>query len=144
MSADLFLRQLEIDADLRARVFAYAEYSFIAAAQFAACNRLHPIAERYARWLLMADDRVGMREFELTQEFSAQMLGVRRPGVTVVALELSNAGLISYRRGHISILDRQGLEEAACECYSVVNFELQRLMGYGARQTRIVDLLVSD
>jgi CRP-like cAMP-binding protein len=140
LSADVFLQLFKNDAPLRERALAYAEYSFIAAAQFAACNRLHAIDQRYARWLLMADDRVGNGEFVLTQEFSAQMLGVRRPGVTIVAGEMSAAGLISYRRGHIAVLDKPGLEAAACECYGVVNAELRRLMGYGVRHVDPVRL----
>jgi CRP-like cAMP-binding protein len=136
LEVDTFLERMASDADLRPRVLAYAEYTFIAAAQFAACNRLHPIEERYARWLLMADDRVGRETFDLTQEFSAQMLGVRRAGVTEVAGTLSKAGLISYQRGHVRVLDRDGLKKAACECYHVVNGELLRLMGYGPRKAR--------
>jgi CRP-like cAMP-binding protein len=131
MGAGPFLDQLHDDARLMKRVMAFAEYSFVAATQFAACNRLHPIEERYARWILMADDRVGNDEFLLTQEYSAQMLGVRRAGVTVVAGAMGKAGLITYRRGHVSLLDREGLERASCECYRLVNSELYRLMGYG-------------
>ena len=134
MDAQSFAAQLEVDVDLRARLMAYAQYVFTAATQFAACNRLHPIEERYARWLLMADDRVGDGEFVLTQEYSAQMLGVRRAGVTVVAGTMSKAGLIAHRRGHVTVLDRDGLERASCECYGVVNDELKRLMGYDIRR----------
>ena len=135
LSAEEFLAEMRTDAALRDRMLMYAEYSFSAATQFAACNRLHPIVERYARWLLMADDRVGGGEFVLTQEYSAQMLGVRRAGVTVVAGQMSEAGLISYRRGHVMILDRERLADAACECYDAVNVELQRLMHYDIRRT---------
>jgi CRP-like cAMP-binding protein len=130
MKADDLLAEMQNDRMLRERMLAYAEYSFYAASQFAACNRLHSIVERYARWLLMADDRVGGDEFVLTQEYSAQMLGVRRAGVTVVAGQMSEARLISYRRGHIVILDRERLTDAACECYEAVNSELKRLMNY--------------
>jgi CRP-like cAMP-binding protein len=134
MNADDFLAEMRNDAALRERMLCYAEYSFVAASQFAACNRLHPIVERYARWLLMADDRVGGEEFILTQEYSAQMLGVRRAGVTVVAGQMSEAGLLSYRRGHVVILDRERLADAACECYQAVNTELERLMHYDIRR----------
>ncbi len=140
MGADAFVQQLNGDIELKERLLAYAGYSFIAATQFAACNRLHPIEERYARWLLMADDRIGSGEISLTQEFAAQMLGVRRAGVTVVAGTLSAAGLISYGRGHVTVLDRAGLEEAACECYRAVNTELHRFMGYGAVQVPVAAL----
>jgi CRP-like cAMP-binding protein len=131
MRARYFADEIRSDSALRARVLSYAQYVFVAATQFAACNRLHPMEQRYARWLLMADDRVGDDEFSLTQEYSAQMLGVRRAGVTVVAGEMSTAGLIAYRRGHVTVLDREGLEASSCECYRAVNDELQRLMGYG-------------
>ncbi len=137
IGAELFLQELERDRRLKERVLSYAGYCFVAATQFAACNRLHPIEERFARWLLMANDRVGAEGFMLTQEFSAQMLGVRRAGVTVVAGTISNAGLISYHRGRITILDRAGLEDAACECYPAVNAELLRFMGYGAKQSSL-------
>jgi hypothetical protein len=116
-------------------MLAYAAYSFAASTQFAACNRLHPIEERYARWLLMAADRVGDTGIKLTREYSAQMLGVRRASVTIVASSMSKAGLIEYGRGRISVLDLSGLEALACECYGVVNAELLRLMGYSARQS---------
>jgi CRP-like cAMP-binding protein len=132
MTADDFLAETASNAELRRHVFAFAEYSFIAATQFAACNRLHSIEERYARWLLMASDRVGREEFVLTQEFTAQMLGVRRASVTVVAGTLSAAGLIAYKRSLIRVLDHEGLEELACECYGVINRELDRVLGYSA------------
>jgi CRP-like cAMP-binding protein len=96
-------------------------------AQSAACNRAHSIEERCARWLLMTQDRVNSRTFPLTQEFLAQMLGVRRPTVSVAAGMLANAGLISYVRGQITILDHAGLERAACECYRVIADEFARM-----------------
>jgi CRP-like cAMP-binding protein len=92
------------------------------------CNQTHPIEERICRWLLMAHDRVGRDELDLTQEFIAQMLGIRRPTVTVVAGLIQKAGLIRYSRGRITILDRQGLQNGACECYDVVRREAERLL----------------
>ena len=98
-------------------------------AQSAACNRLHSIEERCARWLLMTHDRVTGDQFELTQEFLSQMLGVRRSSVTVAAGMLQKAGLIQYSRGKIAIVDRPGLEAASCECYGVIRSEFDRLVG---------------
>lgn len=86
-------------------------------AQSVACNRLHTVEERCARWLLLTHDRVKGDTFESTQEFLAMMLGVHRPGVTVAAGALQEAGLIRYRRGSVEIRDREGLESASCECY---------------------------
>jgi CRP-like cAMP-binding protein len=88
--------------------------------QSTACNAMHTVEQRLARWLLMAHDRVGLDDFPLTQEFVAMMLGVSRPSVTIVAGTLQKAGLITYRRGHLTIIDREGLEAASCECYRVV------------------------
>jgi CRP-like cAMP-binding protein len=98
----------------------YAEAMMVQLAQHAACNRTHSIEQRCARWLLMTRDRVGNDEFPLTQQFLAQMLGVRRATVTMVAGALQKAGLINYRRGRIRIADGRGLEGTACECYGVV------------------------
>jgi CRP-like cAMP-binding protein len=98
-------------------------------AQTAACNRLHSIEERCSRWLLMTHDRVVGDQFVLTQEFLGLMLGVRRQSVNAVAGHLQKAGLIRYRRGQITILDRQGLEAASCECYRVIRREFDRLLG---------------
>ena len=98
-------------------------------AQNAACNRLHAVEERCARWLLMTQDRVHEATFPLTQEFLAEMLGVRRPTVSIAAGILAKAGLISYVRGQITILDRSGLEAASCECYRIIAAEFERLVG---------------
>jgi CRP-like cAMP-binding protein len=88
--------------------------------QSTACNAVHKVEHRLARWLLMAHDRMGSDEFPLTQEFAAMMLGATRPTVTVVAGVLQKAGLITYHRGRIAILDRERLEAASCECYGAV------------------------
>ena len=96
--------------------------------QQVACNGLHTIEERCARWMLLTADRVGVDEFPLTQEFLAQMLGARRPSVTVVAGILQQAGLIRTRRGRVQITDRLGLERAACECYGVLREVFDRLL----------------
>ena len=88
--------------------------------QSTACNAMHTVEQRLARWLLMAHDRVGLDDFPLTQEFLAMMLGVSRPSVTIVAGTLQKAGLITYHRGHLKIVNREELEAASCECYRVV------------------------
>jgi CRP-like cAMP-binding protein len=106
----------------------YAHYLLAQVSQSAACNRLHAGAERLCRWLLMTQDRVGADEFPLTQEGMARMLGLRRPTVSLVASGLQSAGLIRYRRGRMTVLDRRGLQRAACECYAEVRKELDRLL----------------
>jgi CRP-like cAMP-binding protein len=98
----------------------YSQFVFETVAQSAACNRLHVIEQRCARWLLMSQDRVGRNRFDLTQEFLAEMLGVRRPGVTVAMGILEKAGLITHGRGNITVINREGLEKAACECYRTI------------------------
>ncbi len=97
-------------------------------AQTAVCNRHHSLEQQLCRWLLLTLDRLPGNELTMTQELVAGMLGVRREGVTEAAGKLQRAGLISYRRGHIAVLDRRGLERHACECYGVVKKELDRLM----------------
>ncbi len=96
--------------------------------QTAACNRHHSVEQRLCRWLLLTLDRVPSSELVLTQELIAVMLGVRREGITEAAGRLQRAGFIRYRRGHISVLDRTGLEAATCECYAVVKKEVSRLL----------------
>ena len=97
--------------------------------QTAVCNRLHSVEQQLCRWLLLSHDRVQTDELIMTQELIANMLGVRREGVTVAAGRLHDAGAISYVRGHIRILDRQKLEQTVCECYRVVKDEFDRLLG---------------
>ncbi|NOT84999.1 MAG: winged helix-turn-helix domain-containing protein, partial [Methylococcaceae bacterium] len=97
-------------------------------AQTAVCNRHHSIEQQLCRWLLLTLDRLPSNELTITQELIAGMLGVRREGITEAAGKLQKAGLISYRRGHITVLDRQGLESNTCECYQVVKTEFQRLL----------------
>jgi CRP-like cAMP-binding protein len=97
-------------------------------AQTAVCNRHHSVEQQLCRWLLATMDRVRSGQLVMTQELVASMLGVRREGITEVAGRLRDAGLLSNRRGHISVLDRAGLEKRACECYAVVRNEFSRLM----------------
>ena len=96
--------------------------------QTAVCNRHHSLDQQLCRWLLLSLDRLQGSELVMTQELIANMLGVRREGVTEAALKLQKLGLIRYARGHISVLDRQGLEQRACECYAVVKKEYDRLL----------------
>jgi CRP-like cAMP-binding protein len=96
--------------------------------QSTACNAVHSVEQRLARWLLMAHDRVGKSEFPLTQEFVAMMLGASRPTVTVVAGTLQKAGLITYHRGRITIVDREKLESASCECYRTATALLENVI----------------
>ena len=96
--------------------------------QTAACNRHHSVEQQLCRWLLMTLDRLPTNELIMTQELVANMLGVRREGITEAAGKLQHAGFIRYRRGHIAVLERSGLETRACECYAVVKKELSRLL----------------
>jgi CRP-like cAMP-binding protein len=107
----------------------YAQAFIIQIAQTAACNRSHPIGGRLARWLLMSHDRSMNDELLLTHEFIAIMLGTRRAGVSEAAGKLQSDGVIRYKRGHIHIVDRQGLESISCECYPIVKREFDRLLG---------------
>lgn len=97
-------------------------------AQTAVCNRHHTLDQQLCRWLLLSLDRLGGTQLVMTQELIANMLGVRREGVTESALKLQRAGLIQYVRGHITVLDRKGLERRSCECYAVVKKEYDRLL----------------
>ena len=106
----------------------YSQLVFEAVSQSAACNRLHVIEQRCARWLLMSHDRVGRDRFDLTQEFLAEMLGVRRPGVTVAMGILEKAGVISHGRGNITVVNRPGLEKASCECYRTIRERQAKLI----------------
>lgn len=119
------------DSQLLTVVLRYTSAVIKMTAQTAACNRVHPVEERMSRWLLMTLDRVGSHEFALTQEFLAQMLGVRRPTVNIAGATLQKAGLIRYTRGKIAVVDREGLEAASCECYARIRDEF----AHALRQT---------
>jgi CRP-like cAMP-binding protein len=112
---------------IRDSIVRYGEMLLIQVQQTAACNALHDVEERLSRWLLQARDRVDGNTIRLTHEFLSQMLGVRRPTVTVVARMLQDAGLIRYHRGHIEIVDRRGLEARACECYAVIRQQIDKI-----------------
>ena len=115
------------DGALHGQLQRYVQATIVQLSQNVACNRVHTTEERAARWLLMTADRVDRTHFPLTQEFLAQMLGVRRATVSLTAGLLQAANLISYRRGTITIENRAGLEEVACDCYRTVRAEFERL-----------------
>lgn len=130
--SDRFRAFIDSDGKLRELLLSYTQALFAQISQSVACNGVHPLAQRCARWLLETHDRVPGDEFDLTQEFLADMLAVHRPTVTIAAHTLQEAGLIRYRRGRIGVLDRSGLEEAACDCYELSKAEYRRLMPKGA------------
>ncbi len=110
--------------ELGQQLHRFAQRLAMQTTQIAACNRLHEVEERLARWILMSQDRIGTDILPLTHEFMAQMLGTRRSSVTVAAGTLQRAGLISHTRGSVSVLNRQKLEDAACDCYGIVQRQL--------------------
>ena len=117
MTADAFRREMDRRGAFYEMLTHYSQALVGFIMQCTACNAVHSVEQRLARWLLMAQDRMGTVEFPLTQEFVAMMLGATRPTVTVVAGTLQKAGLITYHRGRVTILDRERLESASCECY---------------------------
>jgi CRP-like cAMP-binding protein len=133
--ASVFKDLVEHQPDLESVMRRYVQWSYFGMAQWVLCARLHPVEERMARWLLMCHDRLGVDRFQLTHEYLSEMLGVRRPSVTVAAGALRQAGLIEYHRGVVTILDRPRLEEAACECNRVTVEEYRRLLGREPRAT---------
>jgi CRP-like cAMP-binding protein len=124
LEAGVFVEWLEHSRALQTLVDRYTQALFGQIAQSAACNRLHSSEERLSRWLLMSHDRVVSDDFMVTQELLGQMLGARRSTVSVSAGILQRAGLIRYTRGHVTIVDREGLESVSCECYEVIKREL--------------------
>ena len=129
MRAEDLADEIKRGGPLRRLLLRFAQAQFTQSGQTAACNRLHEIDQRTARWLLHCADWVGRERFGLTQEFLAYMLGVRRPSVTTAAALMQRAGFITYHRGVIEITDRAGLEGAACECYALIRDEYRRLIG---------------
>jgi CRP-like cAMP-binding protein len=125
------LGQLARESDtLRATLMRHELMNLALTQQVAACNARHELDERLCRWLLQTRDLLGSNTLPLTQEFLAQMLGVHRTSVTLIARKLQESGLIEYRRGHIDVLDAIHLEDAACECYSTINDHFERLIGW--------------
>jgi CRP-like cAMP-binding protein len=114
---------------LERRLQQFAQIMAVQTTQIAACNRLHEVEERLARWLLMSAERIGSNSVPLTQELLAQMLGTRRSSVTVAAGMLAKAGLIAHTRGDVKIVDQEGLEEASCECYGIMRRQVEKWRG---------------
>ena len=129
MPAEKFEAALAGDGRLSALLRTYSQALFVQTAQNAACNSLHSVSQRGARWLLATHDRAESDSFFLTQEFLAFMLGVARQSVGIAVADLQERGLIAYSRGDMHIIDRVGLEKASCECYSIVRAEFSRLLG---------------
>ncbi|HEY6768304.1 MAG TPA: Crp/Fnr family transcriptional regulator [Candidatus Sulfotelmatobacter sp.] len=125
IDANTLVTMLRQGPVLERRLQQFSQIMSMEVTQVAACNRLHEVDQRLARWLLMTSDRIGSNSVPLTQEFLAQMLGTRRSSVTVAAGILQKAGLISYIRGDVKIVNRTGLKEAACECYEIMERQSQ-------------------
>lgn len=129
MPATRFMAMLEGLPGLKHMCYRYFQAYLSQVAQSVACNRLHSTEERFARWILISHDRMQGDEFHITQEFLADMLGVHRPSVTLIAKAFQQAGIIKYHRGTVTVLDRPALEEASCECYETVRRQFIRILG---------------
>jgi CRP-like cAMP-binding protein len=129
MDARIFRAELDRSPTLNVVMLRYAHAFYNQVAQSAACAHLHRLEQRCCRWLLMTRDRMPSGDFMLTQEFLGMMLGVRRTSVTDVMGSLQRAGLVRYRRGHVTILDHAALQQRACECYEISKLEFDRLLG---------------
>jgi CRP-like cAMP-binding protein len=129
LTAEKLKAEISRDTPLRRLLLRYTGVFLFQISQAVACNGLHSVQQRCCRWLLMTHDRVDGDEFPITHEFLAQMLGVRRPSITEVLRPLKEEGLIRYRRGRMTVLEREGLENASCECYRTVQQEYARLLG---------------
>jgi CRP-like cAMP-binding protein len=135
MKADVFRREMDRRGVFSALLTHYAQALLGFIVQSTACNAVHSVEQRLARWLLMARDRMESDAFPLTQEFVAMMLGASRPTVTIVANTLQKAGLITYHRGRVTIVDREGLEAASCECYQATTDLMNAMMTRARRRT---------
>ncbi len=137
LSAQLMLQEFKRAGPMQQLLLRYTQALITQMSQTAACNRHHSLVQQLCRWLLLTLDRLPTNELIMTQELVASMLGVRREGVTEAAGKLQQAGVISYRRGHITVLDRAGLESQVCECYAVVKNEFARLLPEVSRRQDI-------
>jgi CRP-like cAMP-binding protein len=133
LKAEILKEVFERSGPTRHLLLRYTQALITQMAQTAACNRHHSVDQQLCRWLLLSLDRLPTNELFMTQEWIANMLGVRREGVTEAAGRLQDAGFIRYRRGSITVLDRPGLEARSCECYQVVKSEFDRLLPYVAK-----------
>ena len=129
----VLMQAFDCGGPLQRLLLRYTQALITQMAQTAVCNRHHSLDQQLCRWLLLSLDRLSGSELVMTQELIANMLGVRREGVTEAALKLQESGLIRYARGHITVLDRKGLEQRTCECYATVKKEYDRLLPYVAR-----------
>jgi CRP-like cAMP-binding protein len=129
MKAKVLQAEFALGGEFQRLLLRYTQSLITQISQTAVCNRLHSVEQQLCRWLLLSHDRLDTDELIMTQELIADMLGVRREGVTVAAGHLQDLGTISYVRGRIQILDRRKLEDTACECYRVVKDEFDRLVG---------------
>lgn len=127
IDANIMLAEFNRNQQLRSVILRYIQVFIAQISQTAACNSLHPVEQRLARWLLEVQDRVEQNHLKLTQEFIADMLGMRRPGVTQTAQSLQERGLIRYHRGNVEILDLPGLEACSCECFRTIKQQYERL-----------------
>jgi CRP-like cAMP-binding protein len=130
LGADILKGEFERGGPLQHLLLRFTQALITQMAQTAVCNRHHTVEQQLCRWLLLSLDRLSSNEVHMTQELIANMLGVRREGVTEAAGRLQEAGLIRYHRGQITVLDRPGLEQRVCECYAVVKRECDRLLRY--------------
>jgi hypothetical protein len=144
MSADALQREIDRRSALSDLLHSYAQALLVHVARSAVCNALHSIESRCARWLLTTHDRVQRDEFPLTHEVWAQMMAVRRASVTVSAGALQRAGLIRYRHGRVTIVDRAGLTAASCECYRLINDEYARVQLPSRQPAAAVNGLMMD
>jgi CRP-like cAMP-binding protein len=129
LSSSILREAMRESVSTRTVMLHYAHAFLSQVTQLAACAHLHSVDQRCCRWLLMTHDRVQTDNFLLTQEFFAMMLGVRRTSVTTVANKLKRRKMIDYKRGHVTVLDRAGLESCSCECYAAMKVEFDRLLG---------------
>lgn len=129
LPGQLFMQECNRHGELMQQIFRYTQALITQISQTAVCNRHHCIEQRLCRWLLLSLDRLPGNEFAMTQDLIANMLGVRREGITEAAGKLQGQGVIKYCRGHINVVDRLKLENLSCECYAVVKKETDRLLG---------------